>query len=180
MFDYSHYSALAQGDGQVDKLMALINSQDDIGIYLRAHLLIEQTLESWIVCASGNKEFFSGFGENINLDFAAKAQLAKNFGMSGELHKFVKKFNTFRNKRSHQIEHSEITSSEIDSLTGLMQLNYPSKLPSIRNFKLGVYEGNTRVVNFSDSTTSLRDKLIMLYAMFSLRANFEAELLGEC
>ncbi|HFK5713298.1 hypothetical protein JW314_11935 [Enterobacter roggenkampii] len=175
MFDYSRYYTLTLENGRADKLMALINSQDDIGIYLRAHLLIEQTLESWILCASGNREFFSGFGENINLDFAAKAQLAKNFGMSSELHRFVKKFNHFRNKRSHQIDHSEITSSEIDSLTGLMQQGYPSELPSMRDFRLGVYEGQVRHVCFGDSNTSLRDKLIMLYAMFSMRANFEAE-----
>lgn len=175
MFDYPHYRELTQHDRVANKLIALVNSQDDIGTYLRAHLLIEQTLESWIICSSGNRDFFAGFGENINLDFAAKAQLAKNFGMSGALHKFVKKFNNFRNKRSHQIEHSEITSSEIDSLSGLMQQEYPSVLPPVMDFKLGVNEENAREVRFGDQTTSLRDKLIMLYAMFSIRSNHEAE-----
>jgi hypothetical protein len=178
MFDLPHYRLLTQQGGQSEKILALINSQDDIGIYLRSHLLIEQALEAWIICASNNRNFFFGFGENLNLDFAAKAQLAMNFGMSREMVRFVKKFNNFRNKRSHQIENAKITSSEIDSLSGLMLHDYPSALPPIRDFRLAVYQGENREVGFSDSETSLRDKLIMLFAMFSMRSYYEAEQLS--
>jgi len=179
MFDLPHYRTLTTQSGQNEKIVSLIKSQDDIGVYLRAHLLIEQTLEAWLICSTNNRNFFSGFGENLSLDFAAKAQLAMNFGMSRELVKFVKKFNNFRNKRSHQIDNSEITISEIDSLVGIMQQNYPSELVPIRDFRLGVYDGETRVVRFNESETLLRDKLIMLYAMFSMRSHFEAEQLSS-
>lgn len=179
MFDLLHYRFLTQQDGQSEKILALINSQDDIGVYLRSHLLIEQILEAWIICASRNRDFFFGFGENLNLDFAAKAQLAMNFGMSREMVKFVKKFNKFRNKRSHQIDNAEIASSEIDSLTGIMLQEYPPALTPIQDFRLAVYQGENRNVRFSDSETSLRDKLIMLYAMFSMRSHCEAEQLSS-
>ncbi|HHG9511380.1 TPA: hypothetical protein ACPY0D_001871 [Citrobacter amalonaticus] len=179
MFDLHHYRMLTTQSGQDEKIVSLINSQDDIGVYLRAHLLIEQTLEAWLICSTNNRDFLAGFGENLSLDFAAKAQLAMNFGMSRELVKFVKKFNNFRNRRSHQIDSSEITISEIDTLVGLMQQNYPSELVPIRDFRLGVYVGEPKVVRFNESETSLRDKLIMLYAMFSMRSHFEAEQLSS-
>ncbi|MFL3553461.1 hypothetical protein [Citrobacter braakii] len=178
MFDLAHFRELTLTSHQADRILAIIRSQDDIGIYLRTHLLIEQSLEAWIICASGNRNFFSGFGENINMDFAVKAQLAMNYCMSPELNKFIRKFNNFRNKRSHQIDNSDITSSEIDSLTGLIERGYPDSLVPVRDFRLGVYEGENRVVRFSESSTSLRDKLIMLFAMFSMRVHYEAECLS--
>lgn len=178
MFDLTHFRELTLASHQPDRIMTIVRSQDDIGVYLRTHLLIEQSLEAWIICASGNRDFFSGFGENINMDFAIKAQLAMNYGMSPELNKFIRKFNNFRNKRSHQIDNSDITGSEIDSLTGLMERGYPDSLAPIRDFRLGVYEAGTRVVSFVDSSTSLRDKLIMLFAMFSMRVHYEAECLS--
>ena len=178
MFDFTHFEELTLASHQPDRIMTIVRSQDDIGIYLRTHLLIEQILEAWIICASGNRDFFSGFGENINMDFAIKAQLAMNYGMSSELNKFIRRFNNFRNKRSHKINNSDITNSEIASLTSLMEHGYPDSLTPIRDFKLGVYGAETRVVSFTGSSTSLRDKLIMLFAMFSMRVHYEAKCLS--
>ncbi|EFW0662239.1 hypothetical protein F8Z72_20725, partial [Shigella dysenteriae] len=80
--------------------------------------------------------------------------------------------------RSHQINNPDITNSEIDSLTSLMEHGYPDSLTPIRDFKLGVYGAETRVVSFTGSSTSLRDKLIMLFAMFSMRVHYEAKCLS--
>lgn len=179
MFDLTYFRELTLESHQAERMLAIIQSQDDIGIYLRTHLLIEQSLEAWIICTSGNRDFFKGFGENINMDFAVKAQLAMNYGLSPELNKFIRKFNSFRNKRSHQINNSDITGSEIDSLTGLMEHGYPDSLVPIRNFKLGVYQAETRIAAFSEPSTRLRDKLIMLFAMFSMRIHYEAECLSS-
>lgn len=172
-FNFNHYEFLTQHTGQWEKIIALVNSQDDIGVFLRVHLLIEQAIEAWCICASGNGSFFNGFGENVSMDFAAKAQLAKNFGLSEPVTKFVKKLNRFRNKRSHQIEHPNIEQSEIDSLTSLIRSEYPEELFPIDQFGLEV--PGSRVVKFNDSHASLRDKLIMLYSMLAMRMSYEAK-----
>ena len=59
MFDFTHFEELTLASHQPDRIMTIVRSQDDIGIYLRTHLLIEQILEAWIICASGNRDFFS-------------------------------------------------------------------------------------------------------------------------
>lgn len=179
MFDIVHFRELTQANIQADRMIALFQTQDDIGVYLRVHLLVEFSLESWIVCASGNKEFFKGFGENLNMDFAAKAQLAMNFGMSRELNKFVKKLNSFRNKRSHQIDNADITRNEIDSLTGLMENGYPPEVVPMRGLELRWHGDPPRVARFEDAAASLRDKFIILYAVLILRMDFEAQMIAE-
>jgi len=173
-FDFNHYEFLTQHTGQWEKITALVHSQDDIGVFLRVHLLIEQAIEAWCICASKNSSFFDGFGENVNMDFAAKAQLAKNFGLSEPVTKFVKKLNRFRNKRSHQIEHHSIEQSEIDSLTSLIRAEYPDGLFPIDQFALEVV--GSRVVQFNDPQATLRDKLIMLYGMLAMRMSYEANI----
>ena len=176
-FNFNHYEFLTQHTGQWEKIIALVNSQDDIGVFLRAHLLIEQSVEAWCICSTGNGAFFKGFGENVNMDFAAKAQLALNFGLSEPVTKFVKKLNRFRNKRSHQINHPNIEQSEIDSLTALIKVDYPKAICPIEKFALEVT--GLRTVMFNDPDASLRDKLIMLYSMLALRMSFEAKVIRE-
>lgn len=174
--NFSHYEYMTQHTGQWSKIIALVNSQDDIGVMLRAHLLLEKSLEAWCICASGNDMFFADFGPDTVLNFAAKNQLAKNFGLSESLRKFISKFNRFRNDRAHRIESMDIQQNEIDSLTSLMRCDYPEDMLSMDVFGLEVAE--SRKVYFKDNSTSLRDKLIMLFSMLLIRMNKEAKLLA--
>lgn len=176
-FNFNHYEFLTQHTGQWEKIVALVNSQDDIGVFLRAHLLIEQSVEAWCICSTGNGAFFNGFGENVNMDFAAKAQLARNFGLSEPVTKFVKKINRFRNRRSHQIDHPNIEQSEIDSLTSLIKVDYPAELYPIEKYALEI--SGLRSVMFNAPEASLRDKLIMLYSMLAMRMSYEAKAIRE-
>lgn len=45
MFDFTHFEELTLASHQPDRIMTIVRSQDDIGIYLRTHLLIEQILK---------------------------------------------------------------------------------------------------------------------------------------
>ncbi|EOU9609876.1 hypothetical protein ACOJD9_003144 [Cronobacter dublinensis] len=176
-FNFRHFEFLTMHTGQWEKILSLVNSNDDIGVFLRVHLLIEQSLEAWCICASENNNFFNGFGENLNIDFATKAQLSQNFGLSEPVFKFVKRVNRLRNIRAHQIEKFNITDAEIDALTSLMEVDYPSDIVPMEKFSLSVF--GDRDVGFKNKETSNRDRLIMLFGMFLIRINGEARVCAQ-
>lgn len=176
-FRFNHFEFLTMHIGQWEKIISLVNSNDDIGVFLRVHLLIEKSLEAWCICASENNDFFKGFGENLNMDFSTKSQLCQNFGLSEPLVKFVKKLNRLRNLRAHQIDKFDIIDAEIDSLTSLMSVDYPSDIVQIDNFNLHVF--GDRDAAFKSKETSNRDKLIMLFGMLTLRMNREAKICSQ-
>lgn len=172
-FDFSKFDFLTLHLGQAEKFLAACETEDDIGVVLRLHLLLEKDLEAWCVCATGNEHIFKGFGENLSLDFAAKAQIAHNFGLSQDLHKVIKRFNKVRNVRAHQVENFSITNSEIESLTTLMSVNYPSNLLSMDEFLAHVNGGPT--YSFCDKEAPNRVKFLMLFSMLKMRMCDEAK-----
>ena len=166
-FDFGKFEFLTLHLGQYEKFLAACETEDDIGVVLRLHLLLEKDLEAWCMCASQNGEIFKGFGENLSLDFAAKAQLAHNFGLSVELLKVIKRFNKVRNARSHQIDNLEITDVEIASLSSLISADYPENLLPMNDFQAQI--GDDPVYCFSEKTTPNRIRFLLLFSMLKMR-----------
>lgn len=170
--DFSKFEFLTLHLGQREKFLAACQTEDDIGVVLRLHLLLEKDLEAWCICATENENIFQGFGENLSLDFAAKAQLAHNLGLSEDLHKVIKRLNKVRNSRAHQVENFSITSSEIDSLSALVGFNYPPNLLEMDAFLAKIDDGP--IYSFKSSETPLRIKFMMLFSMLKMRMCDEA------
>ncbi len=171
-FNFNKFEFLTLHLGQSDKFLAACMTEDDIGVVLRLHLLLEKDLEAWCQCATGNEHIFNGFGESLGLDFAAKVQLAHNFGLSADLFKIIKRFNKIRNVRAHQVENFSITDSEVASLSSLMESNYPSNLLPMDKFLAQIKEDP--VYSFSDKSTPNRVKFLMLFSMLKMRMCDEA------
>lgn len=170
--NFSHYEFLTMHTGQYQNFISACETEDDIGVVLRIHLLLEKDIEVWCACASQNGKFFAGFGENLNLDFAAKNQLAFNFGLSEVLYKVIKRINKIRNIRAHQIDKFALTDSEIESLTTLLRVNYPSNLLEVDAFQAQINQGP--VFTLTDKETPLRIKFLMLYSILKMRLCDEA------
>ncbi|KGB01238.1 hypothetical protein DR73_518 [Enterobacteriaceae bacterium ATCC 29904] len=64
------------------RLERLVNTEDDIGLVLRAHLITEAMIEAFCCAAVDNQNLFDGFGENLTITYAAKVQLAANLGLN--------------------------------------------------------------------------------------------------
>ncbi len=171
-FNFGKFEFLTLHLGQYEKFLAACETEDDIGVVLRLHLLLEKDLEAWCMCASGNGSIFRGFGENLSLDFAAKAQIAHNFGLSAELLKVIKRFNKARNARSHQIDNLEITDEEIASLSSFISVGYPENLLPMNEFQAQIGEGPA--YPFSDKNTPNRIRFLMLFSMLKMRMCDEA------
>lgn len=171
--DFNKFEFLTLHTGQYQKFIAACQTEDDIGVVLRLHLMLEKDLEAWCMCASANGNIFKGFGENLSLDFAAKAQIANNFGLSTESLKIIKRFNKVRNARSHQIENLEITDAEIDSLSSLMADDYPENLLPMNEFEARV--GDNPVYSFTDRSAPNRIRFLMLFTMLKMRMLDEAK-----
>lgn len=171
--NFEHYHQELEKALSLEKIMSLLESEDDIGVVLRLHLIIEKYLEAWCICATNNSKFFDGFGENITLTFAAKAQLAKNFGLSDLSFNGIKRFNKIRNIRSHQINNWEITDAEIDSLKSLASKERDVGSPPFINH--GIKIAGVKEIYFYDKESTNRDKLIMLAVSILSRMTSEVE-----
>lgn len=54
------------------RIERLVNTEDDIGLVLRVHLITEAMIEAFCCAAVGNQNLFDGFGENLTMTYAAK------------------------------------------------------------------------------------------------------------
>ena len=128
-----------------ERLSSIMQSEDDIGVVLRLHLVTEKIIEAWCCAASNNVNFFDGFGENLTMSYAAKLKLATNFGLN---------------------EFSEITNEEINKLITLISKGDQREL--IENPKFGILIGD-KGIHLNDEGISNREKFIASIAAVILR-----------
>ena len=149
-----------------ERLSSIMQSEDDIGVVLRLHLVTEKIIEAWCCAASNNHNFFDGFGENVTMSYAAKLKLATNFGLNEFSYQELKVVNKIRNARSHQIDNSEITNEEINKLITLISKGDQREL--IENPKFGILIGD-KGIHLNDEGISNREKFIASIAAVILR-----------
>lgn len=152
-------------------LISMLNSEDDIGVVLRAHLLTEKMLEAWCSAASNNIHFFDGFGDSVTMSYAAKLKLASNFGLNDFSYKELKAINKIRNVRSHQIYNAEITDKEIQIMTDLISNGGQKELVNSDSFGMWV-DGKEVFLNNTESTN--REKFIAALSGVIIRMSRQA------
>lgn len=79
--------------------LAMINSPDEASVVLRAHLILEEFLNIWASKVSNTSDLFKG---DSFVPFRVKLQIGKNLGLASEYVDVFEKFNSLRNKFSHQ------------------------------------------------------------------------------
>lgn len=153
------------------RLARMLQSEDDIGIVLRAHLITENMIEAWCCASTNNESLFEGFGENLTMTYAAKLQLASNLGLNQFSVAELKRINKIRNARSHQIDNTQITDAEIQSLMTLIRNGGQDHLVNTKDFGLAV-DGKKVYLNRPSSNN--REKFLAILGAVFFRATEQA------
>uniref|UniRef100_UPI0009905BC8 hypothetical protein n=1 Tax=Microbulbifer mangrovi TaxID=927787 RepID=UPI0009905BC8 len=80
------------------EFLAAVEAEDDIGLVIRAHILIEEQLNKMFDTFFLRPEYL----EKMNLDYHQKVHLAISSGLSPLLEKPLKSIGSIRNKFAHQ------------------------------------------------------------------------------
>lgn len=156
--------------------VALMESNDEIGVVLRIHFMLESFIELWCNKITKNEDFFD-FSPRPN--FSLKLEIAKKLGLDAEVARFVKTFNNIRNGIAHKKENA-ISKNNIDSLRHALE-SMPSFDSDVIS-EMGGSEWSIQIdrqrYDWKISDMSNIRKLIFLYLTFSIRAMdiFEKEL----
>lgn len=148
------------------RIERLVNTEDDIGLVLRVHLITEAMIEAFCCAAVGNQNLFDGFGENLTMPYAAKIQLAANLGLNEHSVAELKRLNRIRNVRSHQIDNPEITDAEIESLRTFISRGGQEDL--INSARFGIKVGDIEL-NLNRPDANNREKFIAILGSIILR-----------
>ncbi|WP_201513120.1 MULTISPECIES: hypothetical protein [Psychrobacter] len=149
-------------------IIALINSNDEIGAVLRIHFMLESLIELWCNKITKNEDFFN-FRPRPN--FSLKLEIAKKLGLNAEMARFIKTFNTIRNDMAHQKENI-ISTKVIDSLRHALDSmpSYGEELiPKIGDSDWSIQIDQRRYTWNSPDMSSI-DRLMFLYFTFSMKA----------
>lgn len=151
----------------IDVIIALLDSNDDIGVVLRIHFLLENLLELWCSKITGYENFFD-FDDRIS--FSMKLKFAKKLEINPEVASFIKIFNRFRNDMAH-FKGSIISDDILDKLRHALN-RIPSfgekKIPKIEDPEW-VGEFDNRAISWSDPNISNKDKLMLIYFTFCMK-----------
>lgn len=159
-------SQFAVNEATWQRIERLVNTEDDIGLILRAHLITEAMIEAFCCAVVDNQNLFDGFGENITMTYAAKIQLASNLGLNEHSVAELKRLNKIRNVRSHQIDNAEITDAEIDSLRSFISRGGQEDL--VNSARFGIRVGDIDM-NLNRPDANNREKLIAILGGIILR-----------
>lgn len=163
----------------LDIAIALMNSNDEIGVVLRIHFMLESFIELWCNKITKNEDFFN-FSPRPN--FSLKLEIAKKLWLNAEVARFIKTFNNIRNGIAHKKENA-ISKKNIDSLRHALE-----SMPSLKNEVISdikdsewSIEIDQRRYDWKSSDMSNIHRLIFLYFTFTIKAMdiFEKELEGK-
>ncbi|MCU6182870.1 hypothetical protein KWH94_07000 [Citrobacter cronae] len=102
-----------------EAMIAAFSSQDDLGCFLRLHLISETYIEAFIAGSLNTKDIFSDAPADkvkLQMNYSSKAQLAFKLGMPAGAYKGFMLMNKLRNQAAHQINSELITSDFINNL----------------------------------------------------------------
>lgn len=97
-----------------DRILKLVNVNDDIAVVLRLHLIIENILELWVAKATQHPEILA----HGRFSFSHKLALAEGSGLPRGLAKAYGHINGVRNQIAHA-KTEELSDSQVESMTAL-------------------------------------------------------------
>lgn len=175
--DLKYFQFLTSHQSHWQNIQDALLSEDEIGVVLRAHLIIESDLMVWLACASRNNIFFNSVkGKSLNISFNAKNMLARNFGLSFECYDAIAQLNKIRNSLAHGVALTPLKQSDVDSLHGNLSKNFPKHLTPINEFPVEYMGGN---VTYKDKGLPLTVRLVILTMLLRDRMAYEAYLISN-
>ncbi|MBQ4768311.1 hypothetical protein F9U42_14305 [Pectobacterium versatile] len=151
-------------------MIKIANSEDDLGVVLRIHLLCEKFLEAWICGITGHDNLFSEAPQSgdFQMEFFQKLKMCQLTGLPESAYKSIKKINDIRNSFAHRLSVTAIKDSEIDSVyhhVGKLAETYLSFPLSKFQIKTNDEDGKTKYrYELESRDTPNRAKLICLYS----------------
>lgn len=144
--DTLHFASILKMQEMHKRFTSIVDSNDELSGTVVIHMVCEKILETWIEACTYNKSFF---GDSLNLTFANKLKIAKNFSFPLDCYTFMKTLNSIRNKFAHQIDKTTISSQEIDDLYNSFA-SFIEKNPQLDPKKMTVHTKKVSY-NFSHS-----------------------------
>lgn len=149
-------------------IIASTESEDDLGVVLRLHLVTETFLEAFICSGIKNETLFStapDAGRHFKLNYFKKLEFAAKLGLPLSSFKALEKLNTLRNNLAHRIQTDFIDDSIIESLSSHVR-TIDGDTPILLNEEQAEFfneDGSQRAYyTFNSTSTPNRVKLIML------------------
>lgn len=166
------FTKLFGNDTISDAIISCSESEDDIGVVLRLHLITENYLEAFICAAIGLENLFDtepSIGKPFKLNYYKKLELASKLGLPEASFKALDKLNYLRNQLAHRIQSDLIDDAIISSLsTHIRNIDGDTLLPLIEE-KAAFFnpDGSSRdIYSMKSNKTPVRIKMIIL--VFSL------------
>lgn len=94
-----------------DDYLIMFNSQDEVSVVLRAHMILEEFLNIWCSRVTGTDDLFSG----TFVPFKTKLVVARNLGLASEYVDILDGINEVRNRYSHKRKYV-LEASKLESL----------------------------------------------------------------
>lgn len=163
----------------LENIIALINTKDEIGAVLRIHFMLENLIELWCNKVTQHEDFFDF---NSRLNFSLKLGIAKKLGLNSEIARFISTFNKIRNDMAHQ-KGNFISIDKIDNLRHALDSmpSYGEELiPEIGDPSWAI-EIDQRRFTWKSPNMSDIERLTFLYLTFGRKAIdiFTKELEGK-
>ncbi|MFE8048137.1 hypothetical protein [Brenneria goodwinii] len=160
--------------GMAQPMIKIANSEDDLGVVLRIHLLCEKFLEAWICGITGHDNLFIEAPQtgDFKMEFSQKLKMCQLTGLPESAYKSIKKINDIRNSFAHRLSVTAIQDSEIDSVhhhVGRLAETYLS-FP-LSEFQMETYDedGQTKYrYELESRDTPNRAKLVCLYSALTM------------
>ena len=115
-------------------IVSSFESEDDIGVVLRIHLITEAFLEAFICAAVGNEKIFDNSKSDaifFKLNYHSKLGLAYKLGLPVPAYKVLEKLNSLRNKLAHRIDEVIISDNVIATMA-----NFTKEIDGDKSFPL--------------------------------------------
>ncbi|EGR1837331.1 hypothetical protein D3Z74_19605, partial [Vibrio cholerae] len=93
-----------------EKLKAAFEREDDLGVVIRAHIIIESVIEDFIISKVSDERSF----QKMKLTFEQKKYLAIALGFDSRFEQSLKNLTTLRNRFAHNFR-GDINQSDVNN-----------------------------------------------------------------
>lgn len=145
----------------LEVLVKMVETEDDVGCVLRSHLVLEQFLNVYVSDRVGVKNFFS----EMRLRFSDKLNIAERLGLNYEIFAALKMLNRIRNNIAHESNFC-VEINDVEKLkSAVWNVRFKGeKFPTPEDMKLYIAPGGRadKSQTYDFSTGDVRVKFILV------------------
>ena len=174
--DVTMLKSFFEGPEFADGIIAVSETEDNLGCVLRVHLLSEMFLEAFICSTVSNKELFNPKPLDkvrFNLTYSNKLKFAFKLGLPTPMFKAMDTLNDLRNVFAHNLKQDDIKDSYLESMIlHINKIDGTGDSPLTEQGAQFFYSDGTVRAKYSleSDETPNRVKLLILYAALVRRA----------